>query len=152
MSKSLPETLSQWAAISDQQSMYAFGHFLRSRGVSMPQIMLLMYLLHSGPRTVSDIGRHLEITNPAASQLIQRLVEQTYLQRREGQTDRRVKEVFLTETGRALIHEALRARSAWIKNLAALLPTEDQHVVDKALQCLITAAQENTFPHPHKEN
>lgn len=140
MSGSLPETLNQWAEISVQRSMYEFGHFLRARGISMPQIMLLMHLRHSERCAVSDIGRHLDISNPAASQLIQRLVEQGLVQREEGQADRRVKEIFLTDQGRQLIQAAIDSRSNWIVALAEQLPINQQKDVEIALKRLISAA------------
>lgn len=152
MQKTLPETLNRWAEISIQRSMYEFGHFLRSRGISMPQIMLMMHLLHTGPRTVSDISRHMDISNPAASQLIQRLVEQDFVDRREGTEDRRVKEIHLTAHGRSMIRSAIEARSTWIENLAERLPEQHRLEIESALTFLIQAAQEGAYPHDSQED
>lgn len=131
--------------------MYEFGHFLRARGISMPQIMLLMHLRHTGPATVSDIGRHLDISNPAASQLIQRLVEQDFLERRESHTDRRVKEILLTEKGKTLIRSAAEARGTWVADLAARLPAASQAEIESVMNLLIKAAHQSGFPRHEKE-
>ena len=118
----------------------------------MPQIMLMLHLLHKGPAAVSDLGRHLDISNPAASQLIQRLVEQDLVDRRESITDRRVKEIQLTDNGRLLIRSAIEARSTWIEDLAARLPASNQVEIEAALSLLIQAAHESGFPRNVKED
>ncbi len=142
MPGSLTETINLWAEISTRRTMYEFGHFMRARGISMPQIMVLMHLNHAGHCAVTDIGRHLDISKPAASQLIQRLVEQELLERRENQEDRRIKEVFLTEKGRRLIVAATAARSGWIETLVKELPDDKESEIMSVLHLLIQAANQ----------
>lgn len=139
--KPFTQAIRQWSEIFLQRSMRDFGHFMRAAGLSMPQVNTLMRLYHKHNCGVSDIGDHLGISNAAASQMVERLVQQGLLERIESPTDRRMKQLSLTARGRALVDQANEARHAWIATLGSALTHQQQTVIITALGYLTEAAR-----------
>ena len=84
-------------------SMHNALRYSKEQGWSMSQIGALMIIHRKGTTAVSDIGDELGISNPAASQMIDRLVQDGLVLRTEHPDDRRVKQIKLTEKGFELI-------------------------------------------------
>ena len=82
---------------------------MKQHGLSTPQIHALMYIFHAGECQISDIGNLADVSNAAASQLVERLVQQGLVDRREDPTDRRNKRVSLTEMGKKLFQKQNQA-------------------------------------------
>jgi DNA-binding MarR family transcriptional regulator len=91
---------------------------------------------------VSDIGERFDITNAAASQLVDKLVQSGLIQREEDPNDRRAKLLNLTEKGRQFIQKGVEERYRWVDRLAAKLTPEERAKVDEALQIMTQAARE----------
>ncbi len=85
----------------------SFMNAMKQHGLSTPQIHALMYIFHAGECQVSDIGDLTDVSNAAASQLVERLVQQGLVDRREDPKDRRNKLVTLSEKGKELFHESV---------------------------------------------
>lgn len=134
--------LREWAEIFMRRSMHDFIHFIKANGLSLTQLNTLMRLYHTGACGISEVGEHLGITNAATSQMIQRLVEQGLLVRTEDASDRRVKQVALTPSGRALIEQGIEARHRWLENLTTALTPDQQAIIGTALTDLTTAARD----------
>jgi len=135
------EAVRSWAEVFMQRSMRDFAHFMRLSGLSMPQINTLMRLYRQKTCGVSAIGRQLGISNAAASQMIDRMVQQGLLERTECAGDRRVRQLSLTVKGRALVQQAIDARHHWLTQLPARLTREQQAAIVAGLACLTEAAQ-----------
>ena len=73
-----------------------------------------MRLYHGSKSGVSEIGEQLGITNAAASQSIDRLVNLGLIERTEDPMDRAAKQLVLTRKGQALVERASKARCQWI--------------------------------------
>jgi DNA-binding MarR family transcriptional regulator len=71
--------------------------------LTMPQLKVLLTLATAGPASISAVARELRVGLPAASQLVDRLVEQGHVQRREDPTDRRRTIASLSPTALALV-------------------------------------------------
>ena len=126
-----------WIELFMHQSMRGFLHYARQRGLSMSQIGALFQLSHRGSLAVSEIGGGLGVSNAAASQLLDRLVEQELVTRAENPQDRREKQLILTEKGRTILLESTRTRQAWLEVLVATLTPEEQVKVMDVLEILI---------------
>jgi DNA-binding MarR family transcriptional regulator len=107
-----------------------FINSMKQHGLSTPQIHALMYIFHTGECQVSDIGVLAEASNAAASQLVERLVQQGLVDRREDPEIRRIKLVTLSENGMRLIHESVVSNAFLIETLKALTPEQRQSVYD----------------------
>ncbi len=137
----LNTVLREWAEFFIGRSMRDFMRFVKASGLSMPQFSVLMRLYYQGACGVSDIGAHLDVTNAAASQMIDRLVQAGLIHRAEFPTDRRVRQLTLTPKGRALAEKAIRARNRWTEGLSTVLTHEQQATIAAALKDLIEAAR-----------
>ncbi|NWF63301.1 MAG: MarR family transcriptional regulator, partial [Chloroflexi bacterium] len=98
MSKPSPftQSLRSWMDIFMHRSMRGWMTFAKTTGLSMPQFSILMQLHHKGVCGMSEISERFDITNAAASQLAEKLVQSGYIERAEDPNDRRAKMLQLT--------------------------------------------------------
>ena len=92
-----------------RHSMHSFILYSKENSLSMSQIGALFQINH-GRSNVSDLSDGLGITNAAASQMLERLVQQELILRSEDPQDRRVKQFVLTGKGCRIMQESLQAR------------------------------------------
>jgi DNA-binding MarR family transcriptional regulator len=130
-----------WSELFMHRSFCDFKEFLDRSGLSTSQVMALMRLHHEGTCGVSSIGEHLGITPAAASQMVDRLVQQGLLDRSEAVIDRRARRLALSDKGRALVESGIEARRGWLEDLTASLSEEQQVRVFDVLQLLVQAAR-----------
>ncbi len=143
MRKTLPfvQALHSWVDISAHASMRGWAHQARATGLSMPQFSILMQLYQHGYCGISDISDRFEITNAAASQHVENLVQAGLIGRTEDPRDRRAKQIQLSEKGRALIQHTFHARYQWVDQLAKTVEPKDQEKIAEALGILTEAAR-----------
>jgi DNA-binding MarR family transcriptional regulator len=141
-SSQLIQTIRQFMDFAMHHSMRERAHFAKATGLSMPQFGILMQLHYRGNCGVSDIGERFDITNAAASQLVEKLVQSGLIQREEDPSDRRAKLLNLTDKGRELIQQGIEERYRWVDQLAVKLTTEERAKVDEALNIMTQAARE----------
>jgi DNA-binding MarR family transcriptional regulator len=137
----LPGVLAEWTGVLMRASTSDFHRIMRDYGLSMPQLSTLMGLYYHRAGAVSDIGTALGVTNAAASQMVDRLVQLGLIDRREDKLDRRVKHVELTEKGRQLIQQTMDVRRRWMEELTTHLTSEQQDAIVTALSLLTEAAR-----------
>jgi DNA-binding MarR family transcriptional regulator len=138
--------LKQWIEVLMRRSMRNFIHYAREKGLSMSQINALFYLSRQGCSGVTDLGDHLGVTSGAASQMLERLVQMGLILRSEDPNDRRVKQIVLTDAGRLVLQEGIRARQGWLDDLAGRLTPEEKSQVMAALKILIDKASQPEEP------
>ncbi len=142
LSKSIVATLENWIELFIRRSIHDFFLYSRQNGLSMSQIAALFQIRRRGTSSVSDIGGELEITSPAASQLLERLVQQGLVARSEDPNDRRLKQIALTKRGECVLQEGTQARQKWLQDLVELLSPNEQEQVIAALNLLIEKARQ----------
>jgi DNA-binding MarR family transcriptional regulator len=140
-SKLLTEVVREWAEVFMHRSMRDFRRFMDATGLSFSQINILMRLVHGGSAGVSEIGEQMGVSNAAASQAVERLVQLGLIERTEDPEDRRAKRLELTRKGRVLIEKGVEARSKWIEGLTDALTPEQQNMIISALTLLTEAAR-----------
>jgi len=123
------------------RSMHGWTHFAKSTGLSMPQFSILMQLHHKGACGVSDVSERFDISNAAASQLVDKLVQGDYVERAEDPNDRRAKVLQLTPKGKSLIEAGFNERYRWMDELTSRMNSEENKKVAEALAILTKAAQ-----------
>src|SRR5687767_9546710 len=141
-SPQLIQTIRQFMDFAMHHSMREHAHFAKASGLSMPQFGILMQLHYRGNCGVSDIGERFDITNAAASQLVEKLVQSRLIQREEDPNDRRAKLLNLTNKGRNLIQQGIEERYRWVDELAGKLTEEERAKVAEALDIMTQAAKE----------
>lgn len=132
----------QFMDIAMHHALHERVHFAKALGLSMPQFGILMQLHYRGNCGVSDIGDRFDITNAAASQLVDKLVQSKLIQREEDPHDRRAKILNLTEKARELIQRNMEERYRWADQLAEKLTKGERAKVAEALEIMTRAARE----------
>ncbi|MEJ5240327.1 MAG: MarR family transcriptional regulator [Anaerolineales bacterium] len=141
MSPPLLETLHEWLRVVMRFSMRNFMLYAREHNYSLPQLNALFRIHHRGSCGISELGEEMGVTSAAASQLLDRLVQQGLALRSEDPRDRRNKVVQLTEAGHAIVREAMAARQGWLAELVDLLTPQEQEQVEAAIRLLLEKAQ-----------
>ncbi len=139
--KALTEVIREWSEVFMHRSMRDFKRFMDETSLSFSQISVLMRLKHGGNSGVSEMGGQMGVTNAAASQAVDRLVQLGLIERTEDPDDRRAKRLALTQKGRALIEKGVEARSKWIEGITDALTPEQQNMIISALTLLTEAAR-----------
>jgi len=139
--KVLSEGIREWSEVFMHRSIRDFRRFMNETGLSFSQVSVLMRLMHGGNSGVSEIGDQLGVTNAAASQSVDRLVQMGMIERMEDPEDRRAKRLTLTQKGKALIEKGIEARGKWIEGLTDALSPDQQNMIISALTLLTEAAR-----------
>ena len=134
--------LRNWSEIFMRRSMHDFIQFSKDSGLSMTQMTALFHLHHGSSCGVSNIGDLLGVTNAAASQMIDRLVQHGLIERTEDPIDRRAKQLRLTDRGRSIVRECIEVRRRWMEKLTDALTKEEQSSIINALTILTNAARD----------
>ena len=130
-------TLHEWISVFMRRSMRDVMRYSRESGWSMSQLGTLMTIHRKGTTAVSDIGDELGVSNAAASQMLDRLLNEGLILRTEDPNDRRAKQIKLTELGCQMVHESFEARHGWLNELADNLSASEKEQVSQALRILI---------------
>jgi len=139
--KVLTEVIREWSEVFMHRSMRDFRRFMDETGLSFSQINILMGLVHEKISGVSEIGEKMGVTNAAASQAVDRLVQLDLIERTEDPEDRRAKRLALTKKGRTLIEKGIEARSKWVEGLTDALTPEQQNMIISSLILLTEASR-----------
>ena len=127
----LHQALLDWVHISMRRTMHEFTRWMNRSSLSNSQLGALMRLYYHGDCPISNIGNNLGITAAAASQMVDRLVQNGLLQR-----------VTLTTKGNALVQEGVEARLKWLRDLETALPKGKRREIIASLSSLTAIAEE----------
>jgi len=140
-SPSFSRSVRQWMDTFVQRSMRDSARYVKASGFSMPQFFLLMHLYRHDQCGISDLSAHMEITNAATSQLVDKLVQAGLLEREEDPNDRRVRQVALSPRGKQLIEQGIEERYRWVEGLETILTEAEKESVGEALTLMVRAAE-----------
>ncbi len=138
----LVNTLMNWTNLFMQRSMRSFFLYSKQNRFSVSQMAALFLIRRKGATNVSDIGEELEITSPAASQLLERLVQQGLVVRSEDPGDRRLKQIVLSKQGEVILQQGLQARQKWLEDLTRLMSPAERDQVIAALNIMLEKANQ----------
>lgn len=138
----LTKILLDWSAMFMRLSMRDFVQYSRTHGLSLAQLNVLMHLYYHGPLEVTQFVELLQISPPAASQLVERLVLSNLVLRTESSTDRRIRMVSLTDNGRKIVEESVSVRQRWLESLMTSLTDQQKQTIAETLKTLTENAQE----------
>jgi DNA-binding MarR family transcriptional regulator len=86
-------------------------------------LFVMSYLKRKGLSSMSDIGKSLMIPKPHVTVLVDKLIEEEYVERRDDLNDRRIVNILLTEKGqndfeeiKQVISETLKEKLSTLKN------------------------------------
>ena len=90
------QALKTFRALVLRDAMRQTVRFLHGRNASLASIVALMVLQKQGSQSVSQLAREVGLSLAATSQLVDRLVRDKLVARRESPVDRRRKQLALT--------------------------------------------------------
>ncbi|MHB1415872.1 MAG: MarR family winged helix-turn-helix transcriptional regulator [Chloroflexota bacterium] len=110
--------------------------------ITMPQLQSLRYLLYNDDRLMSDLAEGLDISYPAATKTVERLVKKGLVVREGDPTDRRVVRVHLTEQGKGLVEEINAEMNSRLASVIERLEPADREALMTGLRAFVCAALE----------
>lgn len=131
------DSMREWVRIVTRHSMHGFIRYAKDNGLSMSQTAALFKIKRNGVCGVADIGEDLQVSSAAASQMLERLVQQGFIERSENPEDRRGKRLSLTEKGQKLLQESIYARQRWIEDLYNSLSPEEMKASAETIEMLV---------------
>jgi len=134
------KSIRSWMDVFMHRSMRGWGLFAKSLGLSMPQFSVMMQLHHRGAFGMSEVSERLEVTPAAASQLVDKLVQNGYIAREEDPNDRRAKLLNLTDKGREIIRQGVEERYRWMDQLVERLTEAELIQISEALDIMTRVA------------
>jgi DNA-binding MarR family transcriptional regulator len=103
-------------------------------GLSFTQVKALNLLrLSDEDVNVKDVSDRLNMSLPAMSRSLDKLVQRGYVERLESEKDRRAKHVRLLPAGRAVLDEIERTRVSVLEELTAALSDDERAALHAAL-------------------
>jgi DNA-binding MarR family transcriptional regulator len=117
-----------------------FMQHMHQSGLSGSQLHVLMHLYHAGECPIAEVGALFGSSPAAASQMVERLVQQGLVERMEDPANRRVKKLHLTERSHALMDQAVSS-NRFLMDLMAELTPQQRETIQLALGYLAQAAQ-----------
>lgn len=140
---SFVKTMQSWNEIFFRLSMRNLFRFSKETGYSISQLGAL-FRISKNPIGVSDLGRNLGITPAAASQMLEKLFQQKLILRTEDPRDRRAKRIVLTEKGKQVLEDSMKARESWLMDLDTRLSASEKEHIASILEVLIKDTLQST--------
>jgi DNA-binding MarR family transcriptional regulator len=126
-----------------------FMQFMHQSGLSRLQIHALLHIYHAGECRISEIAALAESSPPAASQLVERLVQQGWVQRTEDPLNRRIKKLRLTDRSLKLISEGVTS-NRFLVDLMSALSAKQRETVQTAFGYLAQASHKTDSSNKRK--
>jgi DNA-binding MarR family transcriptional regulator len=125
-----------WAENAMRQSMWAFLKFNQERSLSLPQINFLIFICRHGQTSVNDLAKRWGVTKAAASQMVDKMVDQGWIDRTENPHDRRSRVLTVTLKGIQLTEEVQKYRHGWIGEFVKGFSQEEVSILMPAFEIL----------------
>jgi DNA-binding MarR family transcriptional regulator len=108
----------------------------RGADISIPQFRSLGFLQRNPDSSLSDLADHLGLTLPSVSKLVNGLVQQGLVHRREADLDRRCLKLELTKRGESIMNSAQTSAQANLAKILSGLSSDELATVHQALELL----------------
>ena len=110
----------------------------RGRGsdITIPQFRAMRFIQKNPDSSSSHLAEHLGLTLPSVSKLVDGLVNQKFITRKESTTDRRKLTLLLTQIGTSIVDSARAAARANLAQKLKDLSDKDLETISKAMQLL----------------
>ena len=104
------------------------------------QAQVLFFIDQHPGCPMGKVAHTFNVTLPATTQIVDRLVHKQFLIRGTNPTDRRVATLELTETGKALVRELETLQIEGLEPILAHMSTQDRSRLITGLEVFVTAA------------
>jgi DNA-binding MarR family transcriptional regulator len=146
------EVVGRWLEGWLQRSMMTFFLCSKDHDLSPAQLATLIRIEHQGHSGVSNLGGDFGVTSAAASQMLERLVQNGYIERHEDPEDRRAKKIVLTDRGRTVVLDLMARRREWYRRLGGKLSdAQKKHLVVTFRDLISRTAEFDNSETPRQE-
>jgi DNA-binding MarR family transcriptional regulator len=132
------------AATTGQQLLLALmtiGRRLRSRigasDLDPSSVFVLHHVAEKAPLRLSELARCIRLDSSTVSRQVKHLEDRGYLERSGDPHDRRASRLRLTDQGRAVLDEAMRARAALVDSATAEWSVQDRDQLTRLMTRLM---------------
>ncbi|MDQ3699403.1 MAG: MarR family transcriptional regulator [Chloroflexota bacterium] len=108
-------------------------------GLSMPQLRVLFFLGRLGPSSVGEVAAGMAVSQPSATETLDRLVRAGLVERTSDSSDRRVVRNALTTVGREMIDRPWETRRAVLASALRDATPADRATIARGLELLCRA-------------
>ncbi len=115
---------------------------IAAEGLCLSDFMVLEVLLHKGPMTISAIGEKVLLANASMTSAVDRLEKRAFVVRQHSATDRRIRLVELTRSGRSFITQLYARHEQDLKKVTSVLTERERNQVRILLKKLGLAARQ----------
>lgn len=129
------------------QLAYDRSHPIFDSQLTVPQLKILLVLTLEGSASGQDLSRTMGVSLATVTGIVDRLVGQDLVTRREDPNDRRVRRIELTEAGTKLIDGIVTAGIERLQRMLERLTVDELHTIDEAVALLARAAAADTCEH-----
>ena len=112
-----------------------------AEGLTMPRLRVLFTLGRTGPVPVGQIATILGISQPSATETLDKLVAKGLVERTADSNDRRIVLVGLTETGREMIDRPWETRRAVLAIALRDASPDERAAIERGLILLVDALE-----------
>lgn len=116
--------------------------WLTMNDIPQGQVRALLYLEEKGTSTVGQIAEWLGLSEPSASQLVDRLVRSGYAERSQDPSDRRRALVRPSKAGRAVIGDRVQVRDERIRSITERISDADRKALVRGLRAVSAVMDE----------
>jgi MarR family transcriptional regulator, 2-MHQ and catechol-resistance regulon repressor len=131
-----PEAIHTWLLMlkaSQSIARYLLPPVLKA-GLGDSDFRVLDVLLHKGPMPVNTIGPKVNLNPGSVSVAVDRLYKKGLVSRVENESDRRVRNVSLTEKGRKMFVPLFRQHASFVEHAFQDVSPEEQRQVEDVLK------------------
>ncbi len=120
--------------------------------LTIAQLKSLFFIDFEGSTNFRKLAAALRVTPPDVTRIVDRLVEQGMVSRRENPEDRRMLLLQTTEKGKALLGRLRENRMTHMHHILAQLETEELAALTQGLAALARAIQQEGATGKHEHN
>jgi DNA-binding MarR family transcriptional regulator len=113
--------------------------------ISLPQLRVLSFISRNPGAGVSDVAAHLDVTNPTASVLVDRLVKKNLVVRKEDPSERRRALLTITDSGSEVLEDARNKAQFMVAQVLKTQTLEQLAKINEGLAILAEAAKGMTL-------
>jgi DNA-binding MarR family transcriptional regulator len=117
-------------------------HPLLDLNLTMPQLKVALVLYRLGPLAAQDLAARIDTSPATLSGIVDRLVAQDLVARREDPADRRVRMLELTDEGRAQIDRVIKTGQEGQLRMFQRVDDQGLEVIAAAFDLILAAAKE----------
>jgi len=110
----------------------------RSLDLSVPQFRVLAFVDRNEGASLWEVARHMGLTSPSTSRLVDNLIERDMMTRTDHPDDRRRVRLTVTRHGRTILQTSTDETVSYLARKLSGADADSREIIDKAVEALRT--------------